>query len=406
MGGSIYENEAVKEDGVWKFSVDHTYNTFTASYDGGWMRTSSRGVPGPSKDFPPDSPPTLVFEMFPSVYNIPFHYSNPVTGRTELPPLAPMAAATPASGMALPPATPQDPNAAASSPGGMPADIAAALREIGPKIEGKRTTELYAPLQPKEPYQNVSLTRDISYGPHERHVLDVFVSPEKGKNKPVVVFIHGGGFAAGSKHAPNSPFYDNVGLWAASHGLVGVTINYRLAPQFSYPAGIEDVTRVVAFLKAHAAEYGGDPKKIFLWGHSAGAAHTADYIASVANAGKKPAIAGAILTSGFYELGDTVTIWKAYYGDDVSRYKERSSLAGLVKSKTPLLVTDAELDPETFRPHSNMLADARAKAGKPVQRVTLTGHSHLSELYAVNTGDETLSAPVLEFIRSVGAKAR
>ena len=59
MGASIYENEAVKEDGVWKLSVDHTYNTWTASYDGGWMRGVSGQVPGPSKDLPPDAPPTL-----------------------------------------------------------------------------------------------------------------------------------------------------------------------------------------------------------------------------------------------------------------------------------------------------------------------------------------------------------
>jgi hypothetical protein len=87
MGGSIYENEAVKEDGVWKLSVDHTYNTWTASYDGGWMRGVSGQVPGPNKDLPPDAPPTLVFKMFPVVYDIPFHYANPVTGRTELPPI-------------------------------------------------------------------------------------------------------------------------------------------------------------------------------------------------------------------------------------------------------------------------------------------------------------------------------
>jgi hypothetical protein len=87
MGGAVYENEAVKEDGIWKFSAVHAYNTFTANYEGGWVKTTRGGVPGPSKDYPPDGPPTLKFEMFPAVYDIPFHYANPVTGRTELPPL-------------------------------------------------------------------------------------------------------------------------------------------------------------------------------------------------------------------------------------------------------------------------------------------------------------------------------
>jgi hypothetical protein len=87
MGGSIYENEAVKENGVWKFSNVHTYNTFTANYEGGWAKAPGSGVPGPSKELPPDGPATLVFTMFPNVYDIPYHYANPVTGRTELPPI-------------------------------------------------------------------------------------------------------------------------------------------------------------------------------------------------------------------------------------------------------------------------------------------------------------------------------
>jgi hypothetical protein len=52
VGASLYENEFVKEDGAWKFSVDHTFNTWTAGYDGGWARNPGRGVPGPSKTFP------------------------------------------------------------------------------------------------------------------------------------------------------------------------------------------------------------------------------------------------------------------------------------------------------------------------------------------------------------------
>ena len=393
MGGSVYENEAVKEDGVWKFSVDHTYNTWTASYAGGWMKGVTGNVPGQSRELPPDAPPTLAFKMFPVVYDIPFHYANPVTGRTELPPITHVAELQ-SVGSVTPPI------GAGDTSGKVPPQLAAALREIGPKIDGRRTSELYAPLQPKEPYQNVTVTRDVAYGPHERHVLDIFVSMEKSKaRKPVVVFIHGGGFAAGSKRGPNSPFYDNVGLWSVAHDLVGVTINYRLAPQFTFPSGVEDLTRVVDWLRAHIAEYGGDPNKIFLWGHSAGAAHTADFLADAANKRRNPRIAGAILVSGFYDLGDTVSVWKAYYGEDVAKYQERSSIHGLVKSSVPLLVVDAELDPDTFKPESDKLADARAKARKPVQRLKLADHSHLSELYAVNTSDVTLSGPVLEFIR-------
>lgn len=387
IGGAVYENVAVKEDGVWRFKVDHTYNTFSAAYDGGWANGAGKFMPGPSADMPPDAPPTQVFDMFPVVYDIPFHYANPVTGEG-----GPQAAA----------------------PVGMPPAIAAALREIGPKIDGARTTELYAPLQPKEPYQGVTLTRDVHYGPHERHVLDIF-APPPDKNaaqrppRPVLVFVHGGGFSRGAKHTPDSPFYDNVGLWAVDHGLLGVTINYRLAPQYQWPSGIEDLTLVVAWLKSHAAEYGGDPNKIFLWGHSAGAAHVGDYVAHQVTAGPDAAaggdIAGAILTSGFYNLGDKVSIWKDYYGEDVTQYAARSSLPGLLKTSTPLFVTYAQLDPESFQPESVKLIEERAALGRPVRSLRLAGHSHISETFAVGSGDESLSGPVLEFVRSVGSPA-
>ena len=200
--------------GVWKFSVDHTFNTWTAGYDGGWARSPGRNVPGQSRTYRPDTPPSLVFQMFPTVYQVPFHYANPVSGRasgTPLPNPPPAAAVS-----HVPPATDF----------GMPADIAAELRAIGARIEAQKTGELYAGLQPKEPYSWLEVTRDLHYGPAERNVLDVFTVPQHGQGKPMVVFVHGGGFARGSKHTEGTPFYDNVGLWAASYGVVGVTVNY------------------------------------------------------------------------------------------------------------------------------------------------------------------------------------
>lgn len=353
-------------------------------------------MPGPSKDMPPDAPPTASVAMFPEIYDIPFHYANPVTGRTEVPPVRPAE-------------NPEVVAAMAASEPGMPPAIAAALREIGPKIDGPRTAALYDPLFPPEPYAGVTVTRDAHYGPHERHVADVFTRGPADQGtigRPVVVFIHGGGFTRGSKHAPGSPFYDNIGVWAVRHGLVGVTINYRLAPEFQWPAGIEDLTLLTRWVRAHAGDYGGDPAKIFFWGHSAGAAHVGDYLAHAANTGTDPGIAGAILTSGFYELGDEVSIWKAYYGDDVSQYAARSSLSGLLKTATPLLVTYAELDPESFHSQTRGLIEARAREGRPVHSVLLAGHSHISETYAVGTGDESLSGPVLDFIQGAGGATK
>ncbi|HTC44447.1 MAG TPA: nuclear transport factor 2 family protein [Steroidobacteraceae bacterium] len=384
VGAAVYENTAVLEDGKWRLSDDHTFNTLAANYEGGWVRAANPATPGPDKDLPPDRPPTHKFQMFPVVYDIPFHYANPVTGSTVITPVA--------DGSGHPP--------------GMPDSIAGTLRDIGPKVETARTGKLYEPLQQHEPYTDAVVTRDVAYGATPRNTADIFIPLERGPRKPVVVFIYGGGFAAGAKHMPGSPFYDNIGRWAAAHNLVGVTANYRLAPQSQYPAGVEDVTALVAWLKAHIGEYGGDPKHIFLWGHSSGGAHVADYLAHSAVTHKDPQVAGAILMSAaVYDLGHDVSVWKAYYGDDVHQYAAESSLPGLLKSGTPLLVTDAELDPPNFQAQADALTAARKAAGNPVQRLHVTGHSHLSEAYAIGTADDSVSGPVLKFIRAHSGRA-
>ena len=96
---------------------------------------------------------------------------------------------------------------------------------------------------------------------------------------PVLVFVHGGGFVMGDKGAPDAPFYNNVGLWAARSGCIGVTMTYRLAPAAPWPAGSEDVGAAVQFLHEAVERWGGDPKSIFLMGQSAGAVHVAGYVA-------------------------------------------------------------------------------------------------------------------------------
>ncbi len=116
-------------------------------------------------------------------------------------------------------------------------------------------------------------TADVPYVPAtdsafsaERHLLDVY-APKKQSARPypVVVFIHGGNWNSGSKS-----LYSFVGRRLAKQGVVAVVINYRLSPQVRVPQMADDCARAVVWTQQHIGEYGGDPARIFLMGHSAG----------------------------------------------------------------------------------------------------------------------------------------
>ena len=86
MGG-VYENDYVKENGVWKIKRDQVFNTYFVPYTVGWKDSQPRPPPGITATNPPDAPPTHPFEMYPSAFLPPFHYVHPVTGRpVEWPP--------------------------------------------------------------------------------------------------------------------------------------------------------------------------------------------------------------------------------------------------------------------------------------------------------------------------------
>lgn len=116
-------------------------------------------------------------------------------------------------------------------------------------------------------------TVDIAYGEGALHRLDVYRPRSAGGLAPVVVFLYGGRWQTGSRDE-----YRLLGDALTRRGLVAVVPDYRLYPEVIFPAWVEDAARAVAWVRENATRFGGDPERIFVVGHSAGA-HTAVLLA-------------------------------------------------------------------------------------------------------------------------------
>ena len=118
-------------------------------------------------------------------------------------------------------------------------------------------------LMPKDPAQVIM--RDIAYGQHQRQRYDLF-APLQGHHFPLLIFVHGGAWDSGGKDG-----YDFVGHAFASKGYLTALIDYRQVPDVQYPAFVEDTAKAVAHMRSEATKYDGDPSRVYLVGHSAGA---------------------------------------------------------------------------------------------------------------------------------------
>ncbi len=250
------------------------------------------------------------------------------------------------------------------------------------------------------------VTRDLSYGPDERHRLDVFARDGLA-GAPVFVFVHGGGFVMGDKHTEGSPFYSNVGEFAARQGWIGVAVTYRLAPAHKFPAGAEDLALVVQWLRDNVAQYGGDPARIVLSGQSAGAAHVASYVAHKRfHVAERGGIAGAVMMSGIYDTLNTTPndFHRAYYGEERSDWGPASMQAGLINSEIPLLFTVSELDPTDFQVAAARLAAEWGTAKGEFPRLHyLAGHNHLSPALSLGSPETEVEELVAVFVARIAS---
>lgn len=244
-------------------------------------------------------------------------------------------------------------------------------------------------------------TRDIAYGPHERQRFNLF-RPKADARAPCLLFVHDGGFVMGDKGAEGAPFYNNVGAWAQREGLVGVTINYRLAPEIRWPEGRNDVIAAICHVADHAAEYGIDPDRIVIMGHSAGGTHIGDVVANPGAAAGR--FAGAVLGSGFYDLAIAVRdpFKPQYFGAEVEDWSPMSSLPGLVASAVPCLFVFGERDFGEVHRQVGALVKAwlESKGRLPLMSMQC-GHNHLTTMRQLGHPLDSLGPDLLAFLDSL-----
>ena len=285
----------------------------------------------------------------------------------------------------------------------MPPELVAAIRQVTEQGNGASGTR---PLYEDQPrvyeLDEIEVTRNLSYGSHERQHLDIHTDRLRRSDQPmpVIMYFHGGGFIRGDKDGSR-----NVADYFASLGLVGVNATYRLAPEAKFPDGANDMGAAVAWVQENIAEYGGDPSRVFVIGKSAAAAHAATYAfrPNILEPGM-PTPAGIIMVSGTYGA-DTTNPSEgrlAYFGEDFRRWPQFSTLGNIERVNIPVMFTISELDSaRTQASLATIVSEVTQKHGQLPRVVQLVGHNHYSPNPSIGTRDTQLSAAILHFVHSI-----
>lgn len=234
----------------------------------------------------------------------------------------------------------------------------------------------------------------VAFGEYGQR-LDIWAPATKSAApRPVVVFFHGGGWVKGDRDA-----YAFAGRAFAARGFVVVIPDYRKVPEVRFPAFIEDGAQAVAWTREHVAEYGGDPARIALAGHSAGA-HTAVTLALdprwlAAEGLDAEAVKAVIGLSGPY---DFYPFDKKRSIDAMSQWPEPRDTQPIEWARAdapPMLLVTSSAD-TVVRPYNteNLAAKLR-DMGAPVEAENYAGLSHEDVVMALSKPFRD-KAPVLE----------
>ncbi|NWB65042.1 alpha/beta hydrolase [Pseudomonas sp. I8001] len=245
------------------------------------------------------------------------------------------------------------------------------------------------------PTSTFTKTSSLAYGDDPRQKLDIYRPVTALPDAPVVVFFYGGSWNSGSRDD-----YGFVGEALAARGIVVVIADYRLYPQVRYPLFLQDGAQAVAWAYQHSAEYGGDPRKLYVMGHSSGAYNAAMLALDpqwLAGVGLSPSVfKGWIGLAGPYDFlpienRDVRPVF--FYPDS----PPDSQPINHVSQSAPPSLLIASVDDNLVNPKRNTggLAKKLRAAGVPVEEFYFTRTSHATLVASMSRPLRWL-APVLD----------
>lgn len=220
---------------------------------------------------------------------------------------------------------------------------------------------------------------DVPYGPTRAETLDVF--PAEGKGAPVFVFIHGGYWRMLSAKE-----FSCVALGLVALGITTVVVNYALAPKVSVDEITRQMRAAVAWVLRRIERYGGDPARVAVGGHSAGAHLTAMCLQTpwrqdYGLASDDP-LAAAVLVSGLYDLEPLrYSLMQPMIQLDDGVIRRQSPMFSVRPCRTPALVTWGGDEPDEFRRQSDDFGAAWQAAGNRSKRAPIAGANHFTAIY-------------------------
>ena len=194
----------------------------------------------------------------------------------------------------------------------------------------------------------VRVVRDVAYGADPKQRFDVYI-PRGVRNAPVVLMVHGGGWRIGDKRS-RGVVGNKVERWSRA-GIVVISVNYRMLPGTDPIEQARDVARALAEAQGRVAEWGGDPGKVVLMGHSSGAHLVAllDAHPSLATSlGARPWLGAIILDSAALDVVQTMTrphlpLYTRAFGADREYWREASPSHHLAAGAKPMLLVCSSL---------------------------------------------------------------